>query len=199
MSSLNLFPHLHSFELNLIPGAALFHRPCHLRLRLFSTPSEGELAPFPTTSSDNNDDSGGLNCTVWRPRYEGGLLEHGHWLSREHQDISVSASADREMGYLWDQNKCCSCRWGWTVGYNLELGSQEGAVSEERYCPLLARLHSSKITAYGVARITWISSFSSFHVMMNYNLTEDDETLIYKLDLSVWNTVFKLAYRRMSK
>lgn len=41
--------------------------------------AEGEVAPF-TASSDNNDASRGLNCTVWWPRYAGGLLQHGHWL-----------------------------------------------------------------------------------------------------------------------
>ncbi|CAB1413883.1 unnamed protein product [Pleuronectes platessa] len=33
-----------------------------------------------SASSDNNDDSGSLNCTVLQPRYAGGLLRHGQWL-----------------------------------------------------------------------------------------------------------------------
>lgn len=56
------FLHLHSFELKLIPEAALLP-DLGLSVSGFSMPSEGELAPF-TTSSDNNDDSRGLNCTV---------------------------------------------------------------------------------------------------------------------------------------
>lgn len=56
------FLHLHSFESKLIPEAALLPEP-GLTVSGFLIPSESELAPF-TTSSDNNDDSRDLNCTV---------------------------------------------------------------------------------------------------------------------------------------
>lgn len=62
-------------------------------------PSEGELAPF-TTSSDNNDDSRGLNCTVWQPKYAGGPVTT--WT------VALSEQINRLSAY---QNPCV-CRQG---------------------------------------------------------------------------------------